>query len=85
MEEHIQIKPEARNRRSQRKQYVKGLLLRIIVACTIFLLLFLGNLLTIEILDYNTDKVVEEIQDNSLIESIEAKFKKTFGKEDRLN
>lgn len=66
--------------RKRRYQYVKGLLMRIIVACAIFILLFLGNLFTVDIFDYDTKKVVNEIQNNSLMEAIETKLESIFTK-----
>ncbi len=62
------------NLRKRRYQYVKGLLMRIIIACTLFILLFFSNLLSVDVLDYNTKKIVTELQNNSLIESIQDKI-----------
>jgi hypothetical protein len=54
--------------------------MRIIVACAIFILLFLGNALSVHVFDYDTKKVVTEIQNNTLIDSIEEKLKAVFTK-----
>lgn len=64
--------------KQRRLQYIRGLFVRIILACAIFILLFLGNLLEVNLFDYDTPKVVKEIQDNSLVESIEDKFESIF-------
>lgn len=62
-------------------QYVKGLFVRIIIACLIFILLFVGNLFAIDIMDYHTDNVILEMKDNTIIENIEVKLKDIFSKE----
>lgn len=64
--------------KQRRLQYMKGLFVRIILACAIFILLFLANLLAVNLFDYNTEKVVIEVQDNSIIESIEERFESIF-------
>ena len=75
MEENLHIIKAKR-----RYLYIKGLLMRIILACVIFILLFLGNLLSVNILDYDTNKVVVEIQNNSFLESIQEKLESVFTK-----
>ena len=72
---------EERLEKKRRLQYIKGLLLRIIIACSIFILLFLGNLYSVKVFDYSTDQVMEEVQDNSIIEIIEEKLNSIFTKE----
>jgi hypothetical protein len=72
---------EEKLKKKRRLQYIKGLFVRIILACAIFILLFLGNLFSVNLFDYNTDKVVIELQNNTLIESIENKLKSIFPQE----
>lgn len=73
---------EERLAKKRRLQYIKGLLLRIIIACSVFILLFIGNLCSVKVFDYSTDQVIEEVQDNSIIEIIEEKLNSIFKKGD---
>lgn len=77
MEENV---TNINSKQKRRFQYLKGLLMRIIVVCTIFILLFFGNLFAVKILDYDTNKVVVEIQNNSFLDSIEQKIESAFSK-----
>lgn len=54
-----------------KKKYIKGLLLRIILCCTIFLLLFIMDIGKVEIMEYDTQKIVSLVGDNSIVQSIE--------------
>lgn len=73
---------ESANKQNKTMGYTKGLLIRIIVACSIFILMFLAGKFSVKVLDYDIKDVNDEIQDNSFVEDIEAKLKSFFTKED---
>lgn len=58
-------------KRNSKSKYIKGLLIRIIISCILFLALYLCNLFEVEVYEYNTDKVMEEVADNHVVEKIE--------------
>ncbi len=58
-----------------RIQRIKGLLGRIILACIIFIFLFIGRLLSLEILQYSTDSIIEQLQNNDWLDYMEEKIK----------
>ncbi|MBE5962887.1 MAG: hypothetical protein E7256_16175 [Lachnospiraceae bacterium] len=64
---------EANNehKRNTKYKYLKGLLIRIILSCLLFLALYLCRLFGVEVYEYNTDKVMEKVADNTAIERIE--------------
>ncbi|WP_066719383.1 hypothetical protein [Clostridium sp. Marseille-P299] len=57
--------------KKKKNQYIKGLLIRIIICCTIFLILFTMDMAKVEILDYDTQKIITMIEDNSIVNYIE--------------
>lgn len=78
------LKKQKMNRRSlamqraERMKRIRGLLLRIILACTIFILLSFGKLCSVELFDYNTELVIEQVENNSWMETIQQKLKALF-------
>lgn len=66
---------ELKNKKLIKIQKIKGLLLRIILACMLFILLFLGRLLSVEVFQYNTDSIIKQLQNNEWIHYIEEKMK----------
>lgn len=65
---------DLKSKKSIKLQTIKGLLLRIIIACIIFILLFLGRLFSVEVFQYNTDSIIEQLQNNEWIERLEEKI-----------
>ncbi len=66
---------ELKNKKLIKMQKIKGLLLRIILACMLFILLFLGRLLSVEVFQYNTDSIIQQLQNDEWIHYIEEKKK----------
>ena len=62
----------------RREKYIKGLLMRIIFACLLFILLFVGKQFSVEIGNLTTDQVIESVQDHSLVDSIQTKIQGWF-------
>ena len=66
--------------KSGKNKYFKGLLLRIILCCTIFLLLFIMDIGKVEIMEYDTQKIVSMVEDNSIVQSVEQFISNLFNK-----
>lgn len=64
-------------------RYLKGLFGRVIVACFLFLLLFLGRLFTVNVAGQTTDSVMKEVRNNKFVESLEQKLSDVFQKTDQ--
>lgn len=63
-----------------KNKYFKGLLVRIILCCTIFLLLYIMDIGKVEIMEYDTQKIVSMVEDNSFVQSIEEFISNLFSK-----
>ena len=62
---------EAVEAKGGRNKYIKGLLVRIIICCAIFLVLYIMDLGKVEIMEYDTQDIVTMVEDNSIVQSIE--------------
>ncbi len=61
-------------------RYFKGLFGRIIIACFLFLLLFLGRIFSVNVVGQNTESVLDEVRNNKFVESLEQKLSEVFQK-----
>lgn len=68
--------------KSKSIRYFKGLFGRIIVACFLFLLLFLGRMFSVNLVDQSTESVINEVRNNKFVESLEEKLSALFEKPD---
>lgn len=59
------------NNKSNKKNYIKGLLIRIIICCCLFLILYFMDMAKVEIFEYNTQKIISMVGDNSIVTHIE--------------
>lgn len=64
--------------KSKSTRYFKGLFGRIIVACFLFLLLFLGRMFSVSVFDQSTDSIIKEVRNNEYVESLEQKVTDLF-------
>lgn len=64
----------------KKRRYIKGLLIRIIICCSIFLILFIANMVRAELFDVDTQKVVSAVGDNDIVERIEGVLKDFMNK-----
>lgn len=64
--------------KSKSTRYFKGLFGRIIVACFLFLLLFLGRMFSVNVFDQSTDSIIKEVRNNEYLESLEQKVTDLF-------
>ncbi|WP_312372407.1 hypothetical protein [Lachnoclostridium sp.] len=64
--------------KSKSTRYFKGLFGRIIIACFLFLLLFLGRMFSVNVFGQNTDSIIEEVRNNKYVESLEQKLTELF-------
>lgn len=69
---------KTKNIKIRKFRRIEGFLFRIIISCIIFILLFISKHFTVDVFHYNTDKVVVQLQDNTVIESLETKIKNWF-------
>lgn len=76
--------PRVHNQMSDQKtksiRYLKGLFGRIIIACFLFLLLFLGRIFSVNVIGQNTESVLDEVRNNKFVESLEQKLSEVFQK-----
>jgi hypothetical protein len=66
------------NSKSKSTRYFKGLFGRIILACFLFLLLFLGRMFSVNVFGQNTDSIIKEVRNNKYVESLEQKLTDLF-------
>ncbi|ABX42927.1 hypothetical protein [Lachnoclostridium phytofermentans] len=64
--------------KSKSTRYFKGLFGRIIMACFLFLLLFLGRMFSVNVFGQSTDSVIKEVRYNKYVESLEQKLTDLF-------
>lgn len=51
--------------------YLKGLFIRIIICCSIFLILFIANMVEVQVFDMDTQKLISLVGKNDIVEKIE--------------
>ncbi len=64
--------------KSKSIRYFKGLFGRIIMACLLFLLLFLGRMFSANVFGQSAESVVKEIRNNEFVEALEQKLTDIF-------
>lgn len=51
--------------------YIRGLLIRIICCCSIFIILFVANMLNVKIFGWDTQRIISYIGKNDVVENLE--------------
>ncbi len=77
------LQNQTSDNKSKSIRYFKGLFGRIIVACFLFLLLFLGKMFSVNVVGESTESVLEEVRNNKFVESLEKKLSDVFQKTDQ--